>query len=193
MRTIALILPIAVSLCLVSISTAQKSAKTVEKHPIVILKTNMGTIEITLDAEKAPLTVGNFLSYVNEGFYDSTVFHRVIPKFMIQGGGFTEWNEKKTKLQIKNEGKNGLSNRRGTIAMARTKSVHSATSQFFINLVDNFELDKVQDYGYAVFGKVTSGMNVVDKIAGVKTRNYGGSFANSPVKAVIIEAAWVKK
>ena len=168
------------------------------KYPVVVMKTSMGTIEVELDAEKAPVTVENFLSYVREAFYDSTIFHRVIPNFMIQGGGFnTDPVKKPTKDPIKNEAANGLSNKHGTITMARTNVINSATCQFFINLKDNDFLDhkdnSQQGFGYAVFGKVTKGMDTVDKIAGVKTQNLGGAFANIPVKQVIIESVRVKE
>lgn len=162
----------------------------INKSPVVIMETNMGTIELTLDAEKAPKTVENFLSYVEESFYDSTIFHRVIPRFMIQCGGFNvHMQEKKTKAPIKNESGNGLTNKRGSIAMARKNDLNSATSQFYINHRNNFQLDEMK---YAVFGEVTSGMDVVDKIAGVETRNMGGTFQNIPVKAVVIESVRVK-
>lgn len=139
----------------------------------VIMETNLGTIEIALDGAKAPISVENFLKYVDEGFYNETVFHRVIKGFMIQGGGFTEDGKQKTpRTPIKNEAENGLSNLRGTIAMARTSQTDSATSQFFINTVDNNGLNHgVQGFGYAVFGQVTSGMDVVDKIESVTTGN----------------------
>jgi cyclophilin family peptidyl-prolyl cis-trans isomerase len=140
----------------------------------VIIETSLGNIEVELDAEKAPATVANFLSYVDESFYDGTIFHRVIPNFMVQGGGFTaDMVQKKTKAPIKNEAANGLKNTRGTIAMARTMVVDSATAQFFINTVDNAFLDfrapTPQGFGYAVFGRVTSGMEVVDAISAAKT------------------------
>ena len=143
-------------------------------NPSVLLSTNLGDITIELDEEKAPITVANFLSYVDDKFYDGTIFHRVIPGFMIQGGGMTaDLSHKPTKKPIKNEAQNGLKNDRGTIAMARTMVVDSATSQFFINTVDNDFLNFVapnsQQFGYAVFGKVTKGMDVVDKIEAVKT------------------------
>jgi len=163
----------------------------INKHIVVFMETNMGTIELTLDAEKAPVTVKNFLSYVEESFYDSTIFHRVIPRFMIQGGGFDLYlQEKKTKAPIKNESGNGLTNKRGSIAMARTNDLNSATCQFYINHRNNFQLDEMK---YAVFGEVTSGMDVLDKIANVETQNMGGAFQNIPVKAVIIESVRVKE
>ena len=144
----------------------------------VVIATNYGDITVELDAEKAPLTVKNFLSYVDEKFYDGTIFHRVIKGFMIQGGGFTpEMAQKPTHAPVKNEAGNGLKNTRGTIAMARTMVVDSATAQFFINTVDNAFLDhrdnSMQGFGYAVFGKVTDGMAVVDAIASVKTGTVG--------------------
>ena len=139
----------------------------------VTMETAKGTITLALDDEKAPETVKNFLQYVKDGHYDGTIFHRVIDGFMIQGGGFTkDMNQKATREPIRNEAMNGLRNRRGTIAMARTMVVDSATSQFFINLVDNdfldFQSPTPQGFGYAVFGEVTDGMDVVDAIAGVE-------------------------
>ncbi|EPL62311.1 peptidylprolyl isomerase A [Stutzerimonas stutzeri] len=143
------------------------------ENPRVLLTTSLGEIELELEAEKAPISVENFLGYVDSGFYDGTVFHRVIPGFMIQGGGFGEGlNQKPTKAPIKNEADNGLHNVRGTVAMARTQNVNSATSQFFINHRDNDFLDHgSRDFGYAVFGKVVRGMEVVDQIAQVPTGN----------------------
>ncbi len=143
-------------------------------NPKVIIATNMGEIELELYPDKAPVSVENFLSYVKDGFYAGTVFHRVIGGFMIQGGGFDKnMTKKQTKPSIANEADNGLKNNRGTIAYARTSVINSATSQFFINLVDNnslnFKNKTQQGYGYAVFGKVTEGMKVVDKIGKVKT------------------------
>ena len=138
--------------------------------PRVALETNHGTIVLELNPEKAPITVGNFLDYVERGWYDGTVFHRVIDGFMIQGGGFTADMQKKiTRPEIENESKNGLSNKRGTIAMARTGDPHSATAQFFINLVDNDGLDaRGSSWGYAVFGEVVEGIEVIDSIAKVE-------------------------
>ncbi len=159
----------------------------------VQLETNFGTIVIGLFPEKAPETVKNFLSYVTDGFYNGVIFHRVIPGFMIQGGGFEPgMKQKKTKDPIKNEADNMLSNKRGTIAMARTNIVNSATAQFFINLKDNFFLDhkssKPEEFGYAVFGEVLEGMDVVDAIAQVKTGSRG--FHNDvPVEDVVITQA----
>lgn len=157
---------------------------------MVILETSMGNITIELDSEKAPISVENFLGYVDDGYFDGTIFHRVIPGFMIQGGGMDEnMNQKPTKEPIKNEAQNGLSNSRGTLAMARTQEIDSATSQFFINLSDNDFLDHgSRDFGYAVFGKVSDGMDVVDAIAAVTT-NDKGFHQNVPVEPVTIISA----
>jgi len=157
-------------------------------NPHVLLNTSMGEIEIELEAEKAPISVKNFLEYVESGFYDDTVFHRVIPGFMIQGGGFNDGlGQKSTRAPIKNEADNGLHNVRGTLAMARTQNVNSATSQFFINHRDNDFLDHGgRDFGYAVFAKVVRGMDVVDQIAQVPTgnRNMMQNVPLSPVKII---------
>jgi len=157
--------------------------------PVVVLKTSKGEIRIELDSQKAPITVKNFLAYVDAGFYDATIFHRVIDGFMIQGGGFTkDMTQKPTNAPIKNEAENGLKNARGTIAMARTNVVDSATAQFFINLVDNQMLNHgSRDFGYAVFGHVTQGMDVVDAIAKVHT-GQKGAFGDVPVEPVVIES-----
>ncbi len=155
----------------------------------VVLKTNAGDITLELDKAKAPITVNNFLAYAEEGYYDSTIFHRVIPDFMIQGGGFTvDMAQKKTSPPIKNEWQNGLKNVRGSVAMARLGGqANSATSQFFINVKDNTFLDQPRDgAGYAVFGKVVDGMDVVDKIQHVKTMKKG-MYADVPVDPVLIE------
>lgn len=167
------------------------------QNPVVVMKTSMGTVEIELYAEKAPVTVANFLSYVDKGFYNGTIFHRVIGNFMIQGGGFTPgMHQKSTSSPIKNEADNRLSNSRGTIAMARTQDVHSATSQFFINVVDNGFLDYKSStpagYGYCVFGKVISGMDVVDNIKSVSTGN-SGYFQDVPLTDVVIKSIDRKK
>lgn len=159
----------------------------------VELDTNLGAIVVQLDAQRAPRTVANFLQYVNSGFYAGTVFHRVIPGFMIQGGGYTaDLQQKATRGPIPLESRNGLRNLRGTIAMARTSVPDSATSQFFINLVNNFSLDYPQPdgFGYAVFGRVISGMKVVDRIATVTTHD-AGPMQNVPVQPVIIRSARV--
>jgi cyclophilin family peptidyl-prolyl cis-trans isomerase len=151
----------------------------------VVMETSQGTIKIELDGDKAPLSTANFLSYVDEKYYDGTVFHRVIPTFMIQGGGFTPgMKQKKTKAAIKNESGNGLLNKRGAVAMARTNDLNSATSQFFINVVDNAFLDGNK---YCVFGKVVEGLDVVDKIKAVPTGNKAG-FDDVPVKDVVIQS-----
>lgn len=165
-----------------------------EKAKMVELKTNKGRIVIELDEAKAPISVKNFLQYVNDKHYNGTIFHRVIGNFMIQGGGMDDkMKEKPSKKPIKNEAANGLSNLRGTIAMARTNIVDSAAAQFFINVVDNKFLDHVPNggdarYGYAVFGKVVEGMDVVDKIKAVPTGTKG-QFADVPIEPVIIESA----
>jgi peptidyl-prolyl cis-trans isomerase A (cyclophilin A) len=161
-------------------------------NPTVEIKTSLGTIVAELDAEKAPVTVKNFLQYVDDKYYDGTVFHRVISNFMIQGGGFTaSLGKKETKPPIANEAKNGLKNGRGTLAMARTNVPDSATSQFFINVKDNPALDyrddSVQGIGYCVFGKVTSGMDVVDKIKAVPTGSKMG-MNDVPTTPVVIES-----
>ena len=163
--------------------------------PQVKLETNYGVIVIELNAEKAPNTVANYLSYVNDGFYDGTIFHRVIKDFMVQGGGFTEEFVQKTpKASIKNEANNGLSNVRGSLAMARTGDPHSATAQFFINTVDNSFLDFRGEsgaaWGYAVFGQVIEGMDVVDSIREVSTGNQNGH-GDVPDEIVMINSATV--
>ena len=157
---------------------------------MVIFTTNYGDIKLELLADDAPITVKNFLQYVDEGFFEGTIFHRVIPGFMIQGGGFTESMEQKTTRDpIKNEADNGLKNLRGTLSMARTQVVDSATTQFFINVADNDFLDHgSRDFGYAVFAKVSEGMDVVDRIVKVATGNQGGH-QNVPVDAVVILGA----
>ena len=162
------------------------------ENPKVSMQTNKGTITLELDAEKAPKTVENFLAYVDDGFYDGTVFHRVIEDFMIQGGGFTEdMRKKSTREPIQNEADNGLKNRRGTIAMARTSDPNSATAQFFINHKDNAFLDHTgknrRGWGYAVFGKVTEGMDVVDGIATTPTGPKGPFPKDVPQDTVVIE------
>ena len=162
----------------------------------VKMTTSAGDLRIELDDEKAPVSVANFLAYVNKGFYDGTIFHRVIRTFMIQGGGMTpDMKEKRTLSPIANESQNGLRNVRGTIAMARTPQPDSATSQFFINVKDNAFLDAANSpsgTGYAVFGHVVSGMDVVDKIKQVKTANQGMS-QNVPVTPVIIKKATLEQ
>ncbi|MBI4177436.1 MAG: peptidyl-prolyl cis-trans isomerase [Candidatus Aenigmarchaeota archaeon] len=160
----------------------------------VVLETSKGNIEVQLDAVNAPVTVSNFLRYVNEGFYNGTIFHRVIPSFMVQGGGFLpSGTEKQTHEAIKLESKNGLKNKRGTIAMARTNVPDSATSQFFINVADNSFLDYAPgNDGYAVFGNVTKGMDSVDEIVSVETGDRD-HFSDWPLQDVVIKGAYVKK
>ncbi len=165
------------------------------KNPVVLMDTSLGKIKIELFAKEAPVTVKNFLAYVNKGFYSGTIFHRVINGFMIQGGGFTtEFQPKPTDAPIKNEAGNGLKNDRGTIAMARTGAPDSATSQFFINVVDNAALNRPSPdgFGYAVFGKVIEGMDVVDKIKSVKTGMKMG-MGDVPETPVVIKSVTVVK
>ena len=174
------------ALAMVAVDSAQAAS------PVVAIKTNLGTMKVELNQAKAPITVKNFLTYVDEGFYSGTIFHRVIEGFMIQGGGMTaKMAQKNTHAPIKNEAGNGLKNLRGTIAMARTGVVDSATAQFFINVVDNSFLDhqseSSQGFGYAVFGKVIDGMDVVDKIKKVRTGQKEG-MDDVPVEPVIIES-----
>ena len=154
---------------------------------MITIKTNHGDIKVELFDEKAPITCENFRQYVTDGFFNDTIFHRVIPNFMIQGGGMeADMSQKSTRAPIKNEADNGVSNRRGTLAMARTMDINSATAQFFINLRDNDFLDHgTRDFGYAVFGEVVDGMDVVDAIAAVPTGNKGGH-QDVPVETVTI-------
>jgi peptidyl-prolyl cis-trans isomerase A (cyclophilin A) len=182
----------ALSLFIFSSVVQAATADQAAKNPIILMETGMGNVKIRLDAQKAPISVKNFLDYVKGGFYKDTIFHRVIPGFMVQGGGFTaDMQEKQTKGQIKNEAGNGLKNERGTIAMARTMIVDSASAQFFINVVDNAFLNhrdnSMQGYGYAVFGKVIQGMDVVERIAAVKT-GYQKGMGDVPEKPVIIRS-----
>jgi len=186
-------------------SSADPAADKEAKKPVpVVIETSMGTIKVELYPDKAPITVKNFLAYADDKFYDGTVFHRVIPTFMIQGGGFEtgladaktvqefrDKEKKKTRPPIKNEAKNGLSNLRGTIAMARTPDPDSATAQFYINVKDNKGLDPDPGNdpdGYCVFGKVTEGMDVVDKIKDVKTRAIARGLGDIPVEDVVIKS-----
>lgn len=166
-----------------------------KKPPVVILETGMGAIHIELNPEKAPITVKNFLDYVKAKHYDGLIFHRVIPGFMVQGGGLTpDMKETRTNSPIKNEAGNGLKNERGTLAMARTGVVDSATAQFFINVSDNGFLNhkdtSARGFGYAVFGKVIQGMDVVDRIVKVPTATRGGH-ENVPTEPVTIKSATV--
>lgn len=173
---------------------AKKESVHVNANPVVVMKTSMGEIEIELLQDKAPVTVENFLKYVDDGFFDNTIFHRVIAGFMVQGGGFTaDMQQKATRKPIKNEAKNGLKNLRGSLSMARTSAVDSATSQFFMNLVDNAFLDHgSRDYGYAVFARITSGIEVLDKIGKVATTTKHGH-GDVPVEPVVIESVKRKK
>jgi len=162
--------------------------------PQVEMRTSMGTVVIELYPDKAPLTVDNFLQYVGDRHYDGTVFHRVIPGFMIQGGGFgPDFSEKPVRKPVRNEAANGLRNETGTIAMARTPDPHSATAQFFINIADNeflnFRFPTLEGYGYSVFGKVVKGMDVVNRIAAVQTGPGPAAHRDVPVKPVIIKSA----
>ncbi len=178
--------------------TAPKPAETPAPTPqdppmtvTVVIETSMGTMQAELYQDKAPITVANFLAYADAGFYDGTIFHRVIPNFMIQGGGFTpDMDQKPTRAQIKNEAANGLKNARGTLAMARTPVVDSATCQFFINHKDNAFLDyqapTQQGFGYCVFGKLTEGLDVLDKIAAVQTGRHPTGHGDVPREPVTI-------
>ncbi len=181
-------------------STSPDSTKKGDKmsaNPMIKMETSKGTMTIELFADKAPNSVANFMSYVEDGFYDGLIFHRVIPNFMVQGGGMMpDMSEKPNKAPIKNEANNGLKNDRGTLAMARTQDPHSATSQFFINLKDNdflnFTSETPAGWGYAVFGKVTDGLDVIDEIAKVKTGNHGGH-GDVPLEPVMIDKVTVIK
>lgn len=182
---------IIVTAVIVFVFGCQGEKKTIKELKMVKLETTMGDIVIELNEKAAPVTVKNFMAYVGEGFYDGTIFHRVIPNFMIQGGGFTpDMVQKKTHTPIINEASNGLKNDRGTIAMARTSNPDSATSQFFINHRNNDPLNYAgpNNPGYAVFGKVVEGMETVDKIAAVKTTQKG-PHADVPVEPVVIKSA----
>jgi peptidyl-prolyl cis-trans isomerase A (cyclophilin A) len=180
---------------LVAAAATSVAAQDKAAAPRVLLATSLGDITVQLDPEKAPKTVANFLDYVKSGHYDGTVFHRVMDGFMIQGGGFTaDMAQKPTRAPIPLEAKNGLKNERGTVAMARTAVADSATSQFFINVVDNSRLDypSPDGNGYAVFGRVVAGMDVVDKIRKVETGSKGGH-QNVPVAPVLIRSATIVK
>lgn len=182
---------IIIGLALAGLLVSGGTVNAQSKNPRVALETSKGRIVLELDAEKAPLTVANFLAYVDSGFYAGTVFHRVIQGFMIQGGGFTaELRKKDTQAPVVNEAKNGLKNARGTIAMARTNDPHSATAQFFINTVDNDQLDhpSFDGWGYAVFGRVVEGLEAVDAIAAVATGRAAG-MSDVPQEPVVIESA----
>jgi peptidyl-prolyl cis-trans isomerase A (cyclophilin A) len=157
---------------------------------MIRFETSHGGFTIELFPKEAPVTVENFLQYVDDGFFDGTIFHRIVPGFVIQGGGLTaEFDNKKTRAPIRNEAKNGLKNTRGSLSMARTSDINSATSQFFVNLSDNGFLDHgPRDYGYAVFGRVTDGMDVIDKIAAVSTGRRKG-YQDAPLEDVVITSA----
>ena len=156
---------------------------------MIRFETTLGDFTIELMEKEAPLSVANFLSYIDDGFFDGTIFHRIVPGFVIQGGGFTEdMTQKRTQPPVKNEADNGIKNQRGTLSMARTNDVNSATSQFFVNLKDNDFLDHSRgSFGYAVFARVTEGMDVVDKIAAVETGRRRG-MDDVPVEAVIMKS-----
>ena len=178
---------------LILVSALLSCAASAAETPRVRLVTSMGEIVLALDSDKAPKTVENFIGYVKSGFYDGTLFHRVIDGFMIQGGGFSrDFDKKSTRPPIANEADNGLKNKRGTIAMARTSDPHSATAQFFINVADNDFLDHKaptpRGWGYAVFGRVVDGMDVVDRIRAVPTTTYG-NYRDVPAEPVVIESA----
>jgi peptidyl-prolyl cis-trans isomerase A (cyclophilin A) len=185
----------AVAMIVAIIPTSASAQKA--PNPTVIIDTSEGAITVELFRDKAPKTVENFLAYVKSGFYQGTIFHRVIRGFMIQGGGYTtDMKKKPTQAPIQNEAANGLSNSRGTLAMARTSEVNSATAQFFINTVDNTRLDHrgntPEAFGYAVFGKVTKGMEVLDKIEMAST-GPRGSLENVPLKAIVIKDVHLKE
>jgi len=185
------------ALCLALVMVMPVGSAAQGENPVVVIETSMGDITVELFPDRAPKSVENFLAYVNQGFYDGTIFHRVISNFMIQGGGFTADMQKKddTRAPIENEADNGLKNGRGTLAMARTPEIHSATGQFFINVKDNAFLDykgpSAADFGYAVFGQVTEGLDVVDKIKSVKTGG-AGPYQDVPVEAVVIKTIRVQ-
>lgn len=171
---------------------AATQARVDEARPVVVMDTNFGAIEVELNREKAPITVANFLQYVDDKFYDGTIFHRVISTFMIQGGGMdAQMNEKRTRAPIHNEAGNGLLNEVGTIAMARMPAPHSASAQFFINVADNTFLNHRDEtdggFGYAVFGKVTNGMHVVNRIKALRTGNRAGH-SDVPMDTVLIKS-----
>ena len=179
--------------CLAVLATTNASQAAAQGNPVVIIETNLGSMTAELDQANAPLSVANFLEYAESGHYSGTVFHRVIKTFMIQGGGFTpDMTQKPVQAAIKNEARNGLSNDKYTLAMARTNVVDSATSQFFVNTADNAALNNrgitPAEYGYAVFGRVTAGMDVVDKIAAVAVGNQGAhqNVPNTPVEIISI-------
>lgn len=172
-------------------TTDKKPQQAQAERPKVVLQTSLGPLLVELYPDKAPLTVKNFLQYVDSGFYDGVIFHRVIPNFVVQVGGFdSNYQRKPTRAAIKNESDNGLLNLRGTLSMARTMSPDSATSQFFISLRDNPHLDGQGGPGYAVFGKVVDGMKVVDQLPELPQGNHSGLFMNAPNEPVLIEKAY---
>lgn len=178
-----IILPLLFVLCFSQLACANQT---------VVMETSLGSVTMELFDKEAPLSVKNFLAYVDKGFYGNTIFHRVIPGFMVQGGGFTaDLSQKGTDAPVKNEAGNGLKNERGTLAMARTNVVDSATAQFFVNVANNDFLNhrgtSTRDYGYAVFGKVVKGMDVIDKIAATKT-GFSKGFQDVPVTPVVIKS-----
>ena len=184
-------------LLMTALMVASSLSSAADQAPRVRLETTMGNIVLELDDKRAPVTVENFLTYVNDGFYDGTIFHRVIDGFMIQGGGYTaDFSRKQTRTPIKNEADNGLKNTRGSISMARTRDPHSASAQFFINVVDNSALDHTapdaRGWGYAVFGRVVEGMDVVDKIRAQSTGVQAG-FRDVPKKTITITKAVLEK
>lgn len=186
---------LSIKILLTLLLTAVFSYSAMAENVRILMETNQGNIVLELDKEKAPKTVDNFLTYMNEDFYNGTIFHRVIKDFMIQGGGFTpDMQRKKTHDPVENEAKNGLKNKRGSIAMARTSAPHSATAQFFINHKDNDFLDNANSrdgWGYCVFGKVVEGMDVVDKIANQKT-GVKNRLPNVPETPILIEKVSVQ-
>ncbi len=195
LASLAVVITAILSLVLFTTVKGEKSMnEAASTNPVIVISTTMGDIKLELDAENAPNTTANFLAYVEDGYYVDTTFHRVIPNFMVQGGGITaDMNDKpSSRAPIENEANNGLKNDRGTIAMARTNDPHSATSQFFINHRDNdflnFRSESMQGWGYAVFGKVVEGMDVVDAIAAVKTGSKGGH-QDVPLDTITITGA----
>ena len=185
-----MLVPLLVLLAQAPAAPAEKAAAPADTRPTVVLETTLGRIKIALDRDKAPLSVDNFLEYVRSGHYDGTIFHRVIPGFMVQGGGFdSSMKQKPTRPPIKNEASNGLRNRRGTLSMARTNDPDSATSQFFINVKDNPALDYApRNAGYAVFGEVVDGMGVVDRIVAVPTTTRA-PHSDVPATPIVIKSA----
>lgn len=182
------------ALCLLLLATPALADDEVPAHPWVMLETTKGDILLELDGRRAPLTVGNFLKLIDDGYYDGTIFHRVIPDFVAQAGGYTrDLKAKEPEGGIPNESGNGLPNLKGTVAMARLDRPHTAMAQFFVNLSDNRELDPQPDrWGYAVFGYVVEGMDVLEKIAGIPTGPAGPLERDVPVSAVVIEKAYRK-